>query len=34
MERYFDVCVDCRKNSKTFGKFFSIDLSDKDKNQF
>ena len=28
--KIFDVCVDCRKNSKTFGKFFSIDLSDKD----
>tara|TARA_B100000963_G_scaffold277770_1_gene246160 strand:+ start:629 stop:1159 length:531 start_codon:yes stop_codon:yes gene_type:complete len=26
----FDVCVDCRKNSKTFGKYFSIKLSDKD----
>ena len=26
----FDVCVDCRKNSKTFGKFFSINLSDKE----
>ena len=28
--KIFDVCVDCRKNSKTFGKFFSIQLSDKD----
>ena len=27
--KIFDVCVDCRKNSKTFGKFFSIELSDK-----
>ena len=27
--KIFDVCVDCRKNSKTFGKFFSIVLSDK-----
>ncbi len=26
----FDVCVDCRKNSKTFGKNFSIKLSDKE----
>ncbi len=26
----FDVCVDCRKNSKTFGKYFSIKLSDKE----
>ena len=24
----FDVCVDCRKNSKTFGKYFSIKLSE------
>ena len=28
--KLFDVCVDCRKNSKTFGKYFSIVLSDKD----
>ena len=28
--KIFDVCVDCRKNSKTFGKYFSIVLSDKD----
>ena len=28
--KIFDVCVDCRKNSKTFGKYFSIILSDKD----
>jgi len=27
--KIFDVCVDCRKNSKTFGKHFSIILSDK-----
>ncbi len=26
----FDVCVDCRKNSKTFGKYFSIKLSDRE----
>ncbi len=25
--KIFDVCVDCRKNSKTFGKYFSIYLS-------
>ena len=25
----FDVCIDCRKNSKTFGKYFSIKLSEK-----
>ena len=27
--KIFDVCVDCRKKSKTFGKYFSIILSDK-----
>ena len=26
--KIFDVCLDCRKNSKTFGKHFSIILSD------
>ena len=26
--KIFDVCVDCRKNSKTFGKYFSIYLSE------
>ena len=26
----FDVCVDCRKNSKTFGKYFSIILNEKE----
>ena len=26
----FDVCVDCRINSKTFGKYFSIKLSSKE----
>lgn len=28
----FDVIVDCRKNSKTFGQYFSIILSDKQNN--
>ena len=28
--KIFDICVDCRKKSKTFGKYFSIYLSDKD----
>ena len=28
--KIFDVAVDCRKNSKTFGKYFSIILSEKD----
>lgn len=28
--KVFDVCLDCRKNSATFGKFFSIVLSDKE----
>jgi len=28
--KIFDVCVDCRKNSKTFGKHFSIYLSEKE----
>ena len=28
--KIFDVCVDCRKKSQTFGKYFSIYLSDKD----
>ncbi len=27
--KMYDVCVDCRKNSKTFGKYFSILLSEK-----
>ena len=29
MEKIFDVCIDLRKNSKTFGKYFSIILSSK-----
>lgn len=28
--KIYDVALDCRANSKTFGKFFSIKLSDKD----
>ena len=27
--KIYDVCVDCRKNSKTFGKHFKIFLSEK-----
>jgi dTDP-4-dehydrorhamnose 3,5-epimerase len=30
--KVFDVALDCRKKSKTFGKFFSIVLSDKENN--
>ena len=30
--KIFDVCLDCRKNSKTFGKYFNIILSEN-KNQ-
>ena len=30
MEKFFDVSLDCRKTSKTFGKYFSIILSEKD----
>ena len=30
--KIFDVCVDLRKNSKTFGKYFSIYLSEEDNN--
>ena len=30
--KIFDVALDCRKNSKTFGKFFSIILSEHDNN--
>ena len=28
--KIFDVCLDCRKKSKTFGKYFSITLSDEE----
>ena len=28
--KIFDVALDCRNNSKTFGKYFSIILSEKD----
>ena len=28
--KIFDVCVDCRTKSKTFGKYFSIYLSEKE----
>ncbi len=28
--KIFDVCVDCRKNSKTFGKIFTIRLSENE----
>lgn len=28
--KIFDVCLDCRKKSKTFGKYFSIVLSEKE----
>lgn len=31
--RIFDVAVDLRKNSKTFGQHFSIELTEEDKNQ-
>ena len=30
--KIFDVALDCRKTSKTFGKYFSIILSEKDNN--
>ena len=30
--KIFDVCLDCRKDSATFGKHFSIILSDKSNN--
>ena len=30
----FDVAVDIRKNSKTFGKYYGLELSDENKKQF
>ena len=30
--KIYDVSVDCRKNSKTFGKYFSMILSEKENN--
>jgi dTDP-4-dehydrorhamnose 3,5-epimerase len=30
----FDVAVDLRKNSKTFGKWYGVTLSDKNMKQF
>ena len=32
--KVFDVAVDLRKNSKTYGKWFGIELSDDNKKQF
>ena len=32
--KIYDVCVDCRKKSKTFGKYFSIILSEKIINRY
>lgn len=32
--RVFDVAVDLRKNSRTFGKWFGIELSEENKKQF
>ena len=32
--RVFDVAVDIRKGSKTYGKWFGIELSDENKKQF
>ena len=32
--RVFDVAVDLRKNSKTFGKWFGVELSEENKKQF
>ena len=32
--KVFDVAVDVRKNSKTYGKWFGVELSDENKKQF
>lgn len=32
--RVFDVAVDIRKDSKTYGKWFGVELSDENKKQF
>lgn len=32
--RVFDVAVDVRQNSKTYGKWFGVELSDENKKQF
>ena len=32
--KVFDIAVDLRKNSKTFGKWFGIELSDKNQKMF
>ena len=32
--KILDVAVDCRKNSKTFGKHFKVQLSEKMRNPF
>ena len=32
--RVFDVAVDLRRNSKTYGKWFGIELSEENKKQF
>ncbi len=32
--KVFDVAVDMRKNSKTFGKWFGVELSEENKKQF
>jgi dTDP-4-dehydrorhamnose 3,5-epimerase len=32
--KVFDIAVDLRKNSKTFGKLFGIELSDKNQKMF
>lgn len=32
--RVFDVAVDIRKDSKTFGKWFGVELSEENKKQF